>query len=273
MREGIVKSGPLGRRSLREVEGVRAGSAPPFEVQVVLLADRLAAALHDLDDALQAGVVDVARVERLQAVGELKKKLGPDYPARAARFTKANAIHRGLIHLLVTGAIMASARSLKRWAESHGIETAQRFAELRDEAVKGSEVTLPPSGLRMLDDIGGFLEAQVYRGRGADEVEAQGRRVLLGLFAAYHADPTLLDDHVLLRFKEIAGGRFLRDLPRQAVEAELSGRYRKDPRFVQVVADHLAAMTDPFALHEHRRLAGIGAVPIPGAEQLKRERT
>ena len=32
-------------------------------------------------------------------------------------------------------------------------------------------------------------------------------------------------------------------------------------------------MTDPFALHEHQRLAGIGAVPIPGAEQLKRERT
>ena len=58
-REGIVKSGPIGDRSLQEIKGVRAGLAPTLEVQVVLLADRIAAALHDLDDALQAGAVDV----------------------------------------------------------------------------------------------------------------------------------------------------------------------------------------------------------------------
>ena len=272
VREGILKSGPIGPRSLRNVKGIRAGLAPPFEVQVVLVADRIAAALHDLDDALQAGAIDVSRVELLQAVRELRKKLGRSYPARAARFTKANAIHRGLVHLLVTGAIMASARSLSRWAASHGVETADGFRELGDEAVKGNEIDLPPSGRRMLDDIEGFLEARVYRGRAADQLEAQGRRVLLGLFAAYQADPTVLEDHVLLRFKEVAGVRFLRDLPRQAVEAELAARYRANPRFAQLLADHLAAMTDPFAIHEHARLTRIGAVPIPSAEQLKRER-
>ena len=141
-------------------------------------------------------------------------------------------------HLLVTGVIMASARSLKRWSEQHGIETSKRFLEVRDEALKGSEIGLPLPGRRMLDDIEGFLGAQVHRGRGADQVEAQGRRVLLGLFAAYQADPSLLEDHVLLRFKEVAGGRFLRDLPRRAVESELDKRYRGNPRFVRLVADH-----------------------------------
>jgi len=32
-------------------------------------------------------------------------------------------------------------------------------------------------------------------------VDSWARRVLLGLFAAYHADPSLLEDHVLLHFK------------------------------------------------------------------------
>jgi dGTP triphosphohydrolase len=123
----------------------------------------------------------------------------------------------------------------------------------------------------MLDDLEGFLEARVHRGHHADQIEATGRRVLCGLFAAYHADPTLLDDHVLLRFKERAGVRYLRDLPRAVVPAELSWNYRDNPRFARVLADHLAAMTDAFATAEHRRLTEMGAVPIPSAEQLRRE--
>jgi hypothetical protein len=41
---------------------------------------------------------------------------------------------------------------------------------------------------------------------------------------------------------------------------------------VRVVVDHLAAMTDAFALDEHARLHTMGAVPIPGAERLRNER-
>jgi hypothetical protein len=40
----------------------------------------LATALHDLDDALQSGTVELAEVERLRAVKELKKKLGVALP-------------------------------------------------------------------------------------------------------------------------------------------------------------------------------------------------
>ena len=96
---------------------------------------------------------------------------------------------------------------------------------------------------------------------------------MLGLFAAYHADPTLLDDHVLLRYKEVGGVRFLRDLPRAAIDGEVSRRYRPESRYAALRADHLAAMTDTFALEEHGRLMRMGAVPIPSAEQLRRERS
>jgi dGTP triphosphohydrolase len=123
----------------------------------------------------------------------------------------------------------------------------------------------------MLEDIEGYLESRVRRGYAADRVEARCRRVLTGLFMAYRADPTLLDDYVLLRFKEISGVRFLRDLPRSAVETELETRYRDESRFLRLLADHLAGMTDAYAIEEHTKLMQIGAVPIPSAEQLKRE--
>ncbi len=271
VREGILKAGGEWDRTPPDIEEVRLALAPSLEVQVVRLADRIATALHDLDDALQAGVVDVGQVERLRAVVRLREKLGSGYPQKAGRFVKANLIHRGLTHLLVTGAILACQQSLARWSARHGVKDRDSFRRARDGAVQGGEIAFTPALLRILQDLEGFLVARVHRGFAADRVEGQGRRVVLGLFAAYHADPSLLEDHVLLRYKETVGIRYLRDLPRAVAEIEVRERYRKDPRFVRVLADHLAGMTDAYAVAEHARLMEMGAVPIPSAEQLRRE--
>jgi len=271
VREGIVKSGGAAV-PIEALEGVRAGLPPLFEAQVVALADRIAGAVHDLDDALQSGAIELVQAERLETLSRLRQKLGAGYPARGSRFMKINAIHRGLIHMLVTGAVLASGRSLTRWAEQHGVRSSEDFRALHDERVGGEEVQAGTAGARMLDEIGGLLDSRVRRGRSADQVGLRGRHAILGLFAAYHSQPLLLDDHVLLRYKELAGVPFLRDVPRDAVEAEVSRRYRPDRRFSRLLGDHLASMTDSYALAEHERLMRMGAVPIPGAERLRGER-
>lgn len=257
VREGIWKSGPGEPSTRRDSAGLRPGAPPSFEAQVVRLSDRIATVLEGLDDAVITGGLAIEPVERLQAVRELRRKLGADYRERAGRFVKANTIHRGLTHLLVTDAILHGDRSLAEWA--------------RSGAAPDERIGMSVAGGRMLADLEGFLERRVRRGREADRVEARGRRILLGLFAAFVADPTLLDDHQLLRFKEIAGGRYLRDLPRAAVESEVGRRYRGNPAFAALLADHLAGMTESYAAAEHARLSGIGAIPIPSAEQLRRE--
>ena len=270
VREGIFKSAgdePVGEPG----DGLRPGRAASFEGQTVSLADHIATVLHELDDALQSGRVDLAAVERLEAVRKLRRKLGDAYPSRGGVFMKANAIHRGLVHLLVTSAVVASGRALKRFADKHSIEEAGDFRQRRDELVQGGEVSLPPAGRRVLDELEGFLIQRVERRRDADLADARGRRVVVGLFAAYHADPILLDDHVLFRYRELSRKPYLRDLPR-AKRPEAVAAYRADSRFIRIVADHLAAMTDAFALTEFDRLQQIGALPIPSAEQLRRER-
>ena len=269
-REGIVKIGRPGRAPDEVPEGLRPGLPPAFEAQVVGVAARLATALHELDDALQSGAADLADVERLRSVLELKKKLGARYPQRGGRFMKANAIHRGLTHLLVTGAVLGSQRALAKWQAKHKVATHDRFLEVRDEVVVGDEMTWTRGGAELVEDLERFLEERIRHGRDAEPIDARGRRVVLGLFAAYFADPGLLDDHVLFRVKDLAGVRYLRDLPRASREREARA-YRSDPRFTRVLADHLAAMTDTYALAEHARLLEMGAVPIPSLEQLRRE--
>lgn len=260
VREGILKSsGDLAVLS-GPIDGLRPGAAPALEAQVVALADRMASALHDLDDALQSGAVDLAQVERLAAVQALRKKLGARYRAKASRFMKANAIHRGLTHLLVTGAILASEAAVGRWASRLRVNDRRRFLAVRDADLPPGLVQLPPAARRLLQDLEDFLGARVHRGYEADQVDGRGRRVLLGLFSAYRSDPTLLPDHALLRFKEIAGVRYLRDVPRGAVPGEIARQYRGDSRFARLLADHLAGMTDAYAVAEHARLREMAAV-------------
>jgi dGTPase len=206
-REGIVKAGPPGRQPSVPPDGIRAGLARSFETQVVAVAARLATALHDLDDALQSGAAALADVERLRAVVELKKKLGSRYPQRGGRFMKANAIHRGLTHLLVTGAILGTKQTLAKWQAKHKVATPQRFLEVRDDAVMGHEVGWTRGGDALVADLERFLEARVHGGHEADRTESLGRRAVLGLFAAYFADPALLEDHVLFPMKESTGVR------------------------------------------------------------------
>ena len=270
VREGVLKSGDDERVPPEKLDAVGDGQPRPIEVQVVVLADRLACALHDLDDALQSGAVGLEAVERLGAVRELKRKLGRRYRPAASRFMKANAIHRGLTHLLVTGAILTSGRALRRWAERHEVLDHESFLAARDR-IHGNEILLTPAAWRLLEELEGFVERRVRRNFEADRVDGRGRRVLLGLLAAYHADPTLLEPHVLLRFKELAGVRYLRDLPRGDIESEVQRRYRCDPRFVRLLADQLSGMTDAYAVTEHARLLEMGAIPIPSVEQMRRE--
>jgi len=269
-REGILKAGSAPRVPAPAPEGVRWELAAPFEAQVVGLAARLATALHDLDDAIQAGTVSLAEVERLSAVKELKAKLGSRYPRGGGRFATANAIHRGLTHLLVTGAILGSQSRLAKWQAAHKVGSSSRFQEIRDDAVAGSEIAWAPRGEAIVRDLEAFLGSRVYGTASSERVDARGRRVVLGLFAAYFADPGLLEDHVLFRMKELAGVRYFRDLPRERREGEAK-TYRADVRFTRLLADHLAAMTDGYALAEHARLLEMGAVPIPSLEQLRRE--
>ena len=270
VREGILKSAG-GETSFAELEGLRAGLPPLFEAQTVSLADRISTALHDLDDALQSGALELGRVERLAAVRRLARKLGVRYARVGGRFMKANAIHRGLVHLLVTSVVLHASRALERFGQRAKVTRREDFERVRDTAVGGGEVALPAAARRMLDEIEALLDGQVRRGRDADRVEARSRAVLAGLFRAYRCEPRLLDDHVLLRYRELAGGRFLRDLPRDRAESEIATRYRSDVRFARVLADHLASMTDAFALAEHANLLAMGLVS--GAPALASART
>jgi dGTPase len=215
--------------------GLDADAPASLEGQVVGLADRLARLTHDLEDGIRAGQVSLRASERLEIGVAVSHKLGAAYQTRQGRFGRQNALVRGMIHLLVSDAI---------------VHTGEALSE--DAAV--ATVGLSEHVGSMADELEAFVEAQVYRSFAVSRLDARARTFLRGLFAAYYRDPLQLDNYVLLRFRGTAGGTYLRDLPSDKVASEVGSRYHGNPAFVRLIADHIAGMSDSFALKEYERL-------------------
>jgi dGTPase len=237
------------------------GSASP-EAQAVRAADRIASTMGDLDDALRSGDLPAEEAEKLPIVRELIRHLGDRYPGgdRRRSFMKANAIHRGLTHLLVTGTIHQSRKALRAWCRSEGVESHDAYLTAR-RALPSRVVGMAPRSFRLFEGLRSSLDARLSSSSASAASSRRALAVLGSLFETYRLDPLLIDDYVLIRFREIEGGAYLRDVARRSVESEVARRYHGSGVFHRLIVDHIAGMTDAYANSEHDRLAGIAPPP------------
>ncbi len=267
-REGILKhaayeAGDAETQTGSEMDALHADWAPFFEAQVMAAVEEIASVVQDLDDGLRCDEIDMDAVETLPIVKELSRRIeivspGPGRPSRARRgglFMRANVINRGLTHMLVTGIIHHSRRALRDWARAHKVDSHEAFLDARPTTPAGL-IGLTPRGRRLFDGLRDFVARNLNQGAWLSGVGARARHLIAGLFAALENDPRLVDDYLLLRFKEEYGGPYLRDVAPADMEAEIARRYRGSTRFRRLVADHIAGMTDMFAVSEYERLLG-----------------
>ncbi len=245
VREGMWKWAPTDDPTIEYPdwveEGLNVGVPALLEGQVVALANRLARLTHDLEDGIRAGQVSLRAAERLEIGSAVADKLGDSYRTRQGRYGRQNALIRGMIHLLVSDAVVQAATRLD--------ENLDADADAAPEII-----VLSRSVAEMAAELEAFIEAQVYRSFTVSRLDARARTFIRGLFAAYYRDPLQLNDYVLLRYRTTHGGTFLRDLPGDRVTEEVETRYHGKPEFVRLIADHIAGMSDSFALKEYERL-------------------
>jgi dGTPase len=233
--------------------GLEPGCSPSAEAQVVRAACRIAGRTQQLDDLLRARPELLERFERLDLLRELKRKLGGRYQRARGRFMRLNVIHRGITHLLVTDTIHHSESALARWAAREKIDSTERYTQRRG-ALPPEVVGFSDSVSALLEELEILLASSLAGSRTHVRSRHLARRVLGGLFRAYYRDPAVLDDYLLLRFREAEKIRYLRDVPPAEVDQEVARHYRGSVRLVRMICDHLAGMTDGYALSEYRQL-------------------
>ncbi len=260
VREGILKHTGW-KRSFRfplpDTEGLFLDAPCHLEGQVVALADEIAQQTHDLEDGLRAGSVSLPEVERLPVAVSIIERLGEAYTAETRRWRRQDLLIRGLIHLFVTDTITASARRIGRFVSRKKVSDHEGFRAVERE-LSATTIAFSKPVAPLFSGLKEFIYRFIINHPEVNRQDWRARKVLVGLFRAFWLNPLNLPTYVLLRARDELGFPYLRDLPLDRIAGEIHERYHSSPGFARLVADHIAGMSDRFALEEYALLEQPG---------------
>jgi dGTPase len=188
-----------------------------LEAEVVDLADEISYLCHDLDDGLRSELISEEQSRCVFLWREASRAISKKY-SRLACEQKRRLVIRMTIDKLVKGALANTARMIK----SAGIG---RLEDLQKTDVRIVEFS--DSLKKQADELKSFLRNELYQHYRIIRMTDKGQRFLKALFQVYLDRPSQLP-------------------PEMVVRSQKDGIRR-------VICDHLAGMTDRFAIDEYKR--------------------
>jgi dGTPase len=241
VREGILKHTRLlrGRFNFPDFhyEGLNfeRDMASVLEGQVVAICDEIAQRTHDLEDGIRAKLVDAGRVRELPIAQLIEEKLQIRFATEHDRLLYPGLLIRGLINLLVDDVIQNSLAAI-----SDFVRRKKRTQNFDEELIRFSAPIDP-----LQKELNKFIYKEIIDYSTAGWSDDLGQKLLFRLFEAYYTEPTLLPEFVLAKYFEEYEG------PRNGKRNQI----KKSGAFYRLICDHIAGMTDTFAVREAERLA------------------
>lgn len=238
---------------LPDPEGLALDRPCHLEGQVVAVADEIAQQTHDLEDGLRAGSVSFSSVEDLGISKLIIAGLGDGYPSDGPRWLRQSTLIRELIGFFIHDVIVESARRIETFMERNSIED---HADYVAKAREISQTTVWFSGATqdLFDELKAFIYQFIINHIDVNRQDWRARKVVTALFRAFWINPLILPSYVLLRARTELGFPFLRDVPLASVADEVAGRYHASAGFARLIVDHIAGMSDRFAIEEYNSL-------------------
>ncbi len=201
-----------------EVKPFRTFAQPFLEAQVVDAADSLAYDTHDLDDALELGLIELDEVREVPFCRLAEERMRERY-GQVSRENYPAALVRTLIDWQVED-LLAHTRQRLRSFQVRSVEDARRAPE--------PIVQPSPEIARLKAQLEEFLRDRVYHHYRVQRMTTKAKRFLRMLFEEYRRVPGMLPPFF-----------------RQRIASD---------GLEQTICDYLASMTDRFAQDEYLRL-------------------
>jgi len=224
-----------------------------LEGQVVAVADEIAQQTHDLEDGLRAGSVSFESVEELGISKQIIAGLGDSYRRDERRWLRQSTLIRELIGCFIHDVIDASARRIETFLDRNSIDDHAAFID-RAREVSQTTIWFSRDTQGLFDELKAFIYQFIINHIDVNRQDWRARKVVTALFHAFWTNPLTLPSYVLLRARAELGFPYLRDVPLSAVADEVAGRYHASAGFARLIADHIAGMSDRFALEEFASL-------------------
>jgi dGTPase len=191
---------------------------PILEAQVVDVTDSLAYDMHDIDDALWAGIITLEDLQKAEFWRCGVERVRRRHPGLRSEHIQATVV-RDLIDWQVTDLLENTRQRLKE----------ERIRTVEDVRKVSRPLVSPgPEVQTLKTDLEDFLHKHVYGHHRVMRMAAKGRRFVKALFHEFCREPGLLRD-------------------RYARQAQIGSPER-------AVCDYIAGMTDRYAQDEYRRL-------------------
>lgn len=213
--EGVQK-----HATRRTAPDLGAYACASLEGQIADASDEISYYAHDLQDGIEAGLIEPAELEKIEICERVAEEAGLDLSgvdAREARFSLA----RVLSHYLIEDVLEASAALIA----ASGVQSAD---DVRKHP--GLLIGYTKAGARQTGELRSFLYANLYFHPKVAGANQRACDMLADVFARYLADPDQI------------GREATRRVPN-------CGLHR-------AAGDYIAGMTDRYLLREHARLFG-----------------
>lgn len=197
------------------------GTQPGLEAQLCNLADELAYNAHDIDDGVRSGLLTLEQLGAVDLFDACTHEALATYPQLEGRRLLFEIIRRMISRQVED--LTASTRAALADAAPASVDAVRASPPL---------VRFSAPMLAQCAQLKAFLRANLYRHPQVVETTDRARRVIADLFAVYAGD-----------------------------EASLPPAVVALPKRHRAIADHIAGMTDRYALREHERLTGETLFP------------
>jgi len=192
-----------------------------LEAQIAAISDDIAYNNHDMDDGIRSGILEIGPLREIPLIGGIFDRIEARWPDLPETVKTHEAV-RELIGLMVGDVLEETRRRLAR----DNPRTADELRRLDYPVVSFSE-----DFLQTLSELRRHLFAHMYRHYKVNRMMSQAGRVMGELFDLYHATPNVLPVAIQKQIEKPG--------------TEQAAR---------VICDHIAGMTDRFAMEEHRNL-------------------
>ena len=233
MLEGLAKhNGPVEHPgwAMREVDALfplDLGGWSSLEAQVAAIADDIAYDNHDIDDGIRAGLLTLEQLLEVPFVRASWKRVEARFPDLPHERLVPELI-RDQIGLMVNDVIENTRTNIRE----AGIGTVE------DVRSAGHMLSgFSPSLVEAERQWKRFMYATLYHHPRQLAASEAAQKIVNDLFAAYHADPSLMADGWTRRCGD------------------------EEPQKSRHIADFIAGMTDRYAVSRHREIYGTSGLP------------
>ncbi len=246
-----------------------------FEADVVKIADEIAQRHHDIEDALYMKIID--RDELLNEIDERfsnhfdyeDEKLFTELMSKRELVFFLPQMSKFIVHFLNKNLILNSSSNLNKFIKDNSISSKEDFAQKYigiNYCDINSLISYETEFEKNEKNFQEFLRNRILNSFDAQRMDGKGKFVIRRLFKAYLTNPRQLHDSTITYVFKMYDPEMVSNLN---VESKQLGdmrnsidsvSYRQDKNFqialLRGICDHLAGMTDSFAIDEFKRLYG-----------------